>query len=173
MTSSQGRGPLAGLTVVTLEHAIAAPLCARQLADLGGRVIKIERPGVGDFARAYDGQPPPERSGAAHATIYPYGPFAAGDGGIVMLGLQNEREWKRFCDEVLRRPELAADPRFDANARRSENRAALKAAIEQAFAGLSARDVIERLDRAGIANAAVNRVGHLWAHPQLRTAGVI
>src|SRR3982750_2415386 len=46
--------PLDGITVVTLEHAIAAPFCARQLADLGARVIKIERPGVGDFARAYD-----------------------------------------------------------------------------------------------------------------------
>jgi len=46
--------PLEGITVVSLEHAIAAPFCTRQLADLGARVIKIERPGVGDFARAYD-----------------------------------------------------------------------------------------------------------------------
>src|SRR5437867_227766 len=46
--------PLEGITVVTLEHAIAAPFCTRQLADLGARVIKIERPGVGDFARSYD-----------------------------------------------------------------------------------------------------------------------
>ncbi|HEY3643042.1 MAG TPA: CoA transferase, partial [Xanthobacteraceae bacterium] len=46
--------PLDGITVVTLEHAIAAPFATRQLADLGARVIKVERPGVGDFARAYD-----------------------------------------------------------------------------------------------------------------------
>ncbi|MEB2488182.1 CaiB/BaiF CoA-transferase family protein [Burkholderia multivorans] len=326
-------GPLSGMTVVTLEHAIAAPFCTRQLADLGARVIKVERPGVGDFARAYDhrtrglashfvwtnrskesltldlkqaaaqdvlrelvaqadvlvqnlapgaaarmglsfdalharyprlivcdisgyggdgpyrdkkaydlliqseaaflsitgtpdepckagnsiadiaagmyaytgilsallqrgvtgkgshveismlealaewmgfpmyyaydGQQPPGRNGAAHATIYPYGPFTAGDGRVVMLGLQNEREWKEFCDVVLRRPDLATDPRFDANVRRSENRASLKAVIEQVFADLTAQDVIARLDEAQIANAAVNQVGDLWTHPQL------
>ncbi|KVQ84422.1 CoA-transferase [Burkholderia multivorans] len=326
-------GPLSGMTVVTLEHAIAAPFCTRQLADLGARVIKVERPGVGDFARAYDhrtrglashfvwtnrskesltldlkqpaaqdvlgelvaqadvlvqnlapgaavrmglsfdalhakyprlivcdisgyggdgpyrdkkaydlliqseaaflsitgtpdepckagnsiadiaagmyaytgilsallqrgvtgkgshveismlealaewmgfpmyyaydGQQPPGRNGAAHATIYPYGPFTAGDGRVVMLGLQNEREWKVFCDVVLRLPDLATDPRFDANVRRSENRASLKAVIEQVFADLTAQDVIARLDEAQIANAAVNQVGDLWTHPQL------
>lgn len=325
------------MTVVTLEHAIAAPFCSRQLADLGARVIKVERPGVGDFARAYDhrtrglashfvwtnrskesltldlkqpaaqdvlgelvaqadvlvqnlapgaaarmglsfdalhakyprlivcdisgyggdgpyrdkkaydlliqseaaflsitgtpdepckagnsiadiaagmyaytgilsallqrgvtgkgshveismlealaewmgfpmyyaydGQQPPGRNGAAHATIYPYGPFTAGDGRVVMLGLQNEREWKVFCDVVLRRPDLATDPRFDANVRRSENRASLKAVIEQVFADLTAQDVIARLDEAQIANAAVNQVGDLWTHPQLHARG--
>ncbi|AIO37375.1 coA-transferase III family protein [Burkholderia cenocepacia] len=325
------------MTVVTLEHAIAAPFCTRQLADLGARVIKVERPGVGDFARAYDhrtrglashfvwtnrskesltldlkqpaaqdvlgelvaqadvlvqnlapgaaarmglsfdalharyprlivcdisgyggdgpyrdkkaydlliqseaaflsitgtpdepckagnsiadiaagmyaytgilsallqrgvtgkgshveismlealaewmgfpmyyaydGQQPPGRNGAAHATIYPYGPFTAGDGRVVMLGLQNEREWKVFCDVVLRRPDLATDPRFDANVRRSENRANLKAVIEQVFADLTAQDVIARLDEAQIANAAVNQVGDLWTHPQLHARG--
>ncbi|PRG30632.1 CaiB/BaiF CoA transferase family protein [Burkholderia multivorans] len=330
-------GPLSGMTVVTLEHAIAAPFCTRQLADLGARVIKVERPGVGDFARAYDrrtrglashfvwtnrskesltldlkqpaaqdvlgelvaqadvlvqnlapgaaarmglsfdalharyprlivcdisgyggdgpyrdkkaydlliqseaaflsitgtpdepckagnsiadiaagmyaytgilsallqrgvtgkgshveismlealaewmgfpmyyaydGQQPPGRNGAAHATIYPYGPFTAGDGRVVMLGLQNEREWKVFCDIVLRRPDLATDPRFDANVRRSENRASLKAVIEQVFADLTAQDVIARLDEAQIANAAVNQVGDLWKHPQLHARG--
>lgn len=327
------KGPLSGMTVVALEHAIAAPFCTRQLADLGARVIKVERPGVGDFARAYDrrtrglsshfvwtnrskesltldlkqpaaqdvlgelvaqadvlvqnlapgaaarmglsfdalharyprlvvcdisgyggdgpyrdkkaydlliqseaaflsitgtpdapgkagvsiadiaagmyaytgilsallqrgltgegshveismlealaewmgfpmyyaydGQQQPGRSGAAHATIYPYGPFTAGDGRVVMLGLQNEREWKVFCDAVLRDPALAADPRFDANVRRSEHRTELKAVIEAAFAGLTAQEVIARLDDAQIANAAVNQVGDLWAHLQL------
>ena len=48
--------PLDGITVVSLEHAIAAPFCTRQLADLGARVIKVERPGGGDFARGYDTQ---------------------------------------------------------------------------------------------------------------------
>src|SRR6187551_240512 len=269
--------PLDGITVVSLEHAIAAPFCTRQLADLGARVIKVERPGSGDFARdydhrtkglashfvwvnrskesltldlkqpaalvalkeliaradvlvqnlapgaaarmgmgydalsavhprlvvcdisgygndgpyrdkkaydlliqseagflsvtgtqdepckagnsiadiaagmyaytgilsalmqrqktgkgshvdvsmlealgewmgfplyyAYEGAPPPQRSGASHATIYPYGPFRAGDGKTVMLGLQNEREWKLFCEVVLLQPELAIDAR--------------------------------------------------------------
>ena len=66
---------------------------------------------------AFDGAPPPPRTGAAHATIYPYGPFPTGDGGTVMLGLQNEREWVSFCEIVLQRPELATDPRFAGNAK--------------------------------------------------------
>ncbi|HLT25806.1 MAG TPA: CaiB/BaiF CoA-transferase family protein [Zeimonas sp.] len=326
--------PLDGITVITLEHAIAAPFCTRQLADLGARVIKIERPGVGDFARAYDqrvrglashfvwtnrskesltldlkhaeapvvlerlleradvlvqnlapgaaarlglsfdalhprfpklvvcdisgygadgpyrdrkaydlliqsesgflsvtgtpdepakagcsiadiaagmyaysnvlaaliergrtgrgrridvsmlesmaewmgyplyyafdGAPPPPRTGAAHATIYPYGPFPAGDGRIVMLGLQNEREWQVFCTRVLERPELAADPRFDSNARRTGAREALRAIIVEAFAPFTAEQVVARLDEAGIANARVNTMAEVWAHPQLK-----
>lgn len=325
--------PLDGITVVTLEHAIAAPFATRQLADLGARVIKVERPGVGDFARAYDNrvrgmashfvwcnrskeslcldlkrteareilsrllgkadvlvqnlapgaaarlglseaalrprhpqlivcdisgygadgpyrdrkaydlliqseagflsvtgtpeqpckagpsiadiaagmyaysgilaalltrrragrgsrvevsmlealgewmsfplyyafeeQPPPPRSGAAHATIFPYGPFPAGDGKTVMLGLQNEREWKIFCEAVLERPELATDPRFDTNVRRVANREALTTLIIEGFTRLTAAEAMARLDSAGIANARVNDVHELWAHPQL------
>ncbi|WP_137920903.1 CaiB/BaiF CoA-transferase family protein [Hydrogenophaga sp. 2FB] len=326
--------PLDGITVVSLEHAIAAPFCTRQLADLGARVIKVERPGGGDFARdydhrvkglsshfvwvnrskesltldlkqpgafavlmdllkdadvfvqnlapgaaarmglghtalqalnprlvccdisgygedgpyrdrkaydlliqseagfldvtgtpeepckagnsvadiaagmyaytnvlaalmlrqrtgvgshidvsmlealgewmgfpmyyAYEDQPAPTRNGASHATIYPYGPFRAGDGKDVMLGLQNEREWKAFCDKVLQQPQLATDPRFDLNPKRSERRDELRAIIEAAFSALSADQVVQRLDSAQIANAYVNRVGDLWAHPQLK-----
>mgnify|MGYP003583431878 FL=1 len=326
--------PLDGITVVSLEHAVAAPFCTRQLADLGARVIKVERPGSGDFARgydqrvkgqsshftwlnrnkeslaldvkhpqakaallqllrtadvlvqnlapgaaarmglsyealkahnpklivcdisgygadgpyrdkkaydlliqseagflsvtgtpetpsksgisvadiaagmyaytnilsalllrgktgegshidvsmleamgewmgypmyyAYDGAPPPPRTGASHASIYPYGPFLAGDGGTVMLGLQNEREWKIFCDAVLQRPEVATDPRFDSNAQRNANRTALQALILGVFAGLTVAQVVERLDAAGIANARVNDMADLWAHPQLQ-----
>ena len=332
-----GRGPqprpLDDITVVSLEHAIAAPFCTRQLADLGARVIKVERPGSGDFARdydsrtqglashfvwvnrskesltldlkqepalaalkdligkadvlvqnlapgaaarmglgyevlsgahprlivcdisgygndgpyrdkkaydlliqseagflsvtgtpaepcksgnsiadiaagmyaytgvlaalmqrgktgrgshidvsmlealtewmgfplyyAYDGGTPPPRSGAAHATIYPYGPFEAGDGKTVMLGLQNEREWKIFCEQVLLLPALASDPRFSSNARRNENRGPLRGAILNAFQSLTAKQVIERLDQAQIANAQVNGMADVWAHPQL------
>ncbi len=82
---------------------------------------------------AYKGATPPPRAGAAHATIYPYGPFPTGDGGTVMLGLQNEREWLAFCDKVLLQPELAQDERFSSNARRSENRTELRALIVEAF----------------------------------------
>jgi len=326
--------PLRGLTVVTLEHAIAAPFATRQLADLGARVIKIERPGGGDFARGYDsrvrglashfvwtnrskesltldvkhpraaallerlildqadvlvqnlapgaaarlglsydalsprkpglivcdisgygddgpyrdkkaydlliqseagflsvtgspdepakagnsiadiaagmyafssilaalmqrgldgrgrridlsmleslgewmgypmyyafdGAAPPPRSGAAHATIYPYGPFTTGDGKTVMLGLQNEREWVAFCDQVLGQPGLATEPRFAGNARRSAEREALRAIIVEAFGALSAKQVRERLDAAQIANAQVNTMADFWRHPQL------
>ena len=326
--------PLKGLTVVTLEHAIAAPFATRQLADLGARVIKIERPGVGDFARGYDqrvrglashfvwtnrskesltldlknpdalavlmdllkdadvllqnlapgaaarmglsfealhekhprlivcdisgygdngpyrdkkaydlliqseagflsitgtpetpskagnsmadiaagmyaftsilsalllrgktgegshidvsmleslgewmgypmyyafeGAAPPPRTGASHASIYPYGPFPAGDGGTVMLGLQNEREWKVFCEIVLQAPALATDERFDANFKRNANREALRALIVEAFASLSTPEVEARLDQAQIANARMNDMAGLWAHPQLK-----
>jgi itaconate CoA-transferase len=325
--------PLDGVTVVSLEHAIAAPFCTRQLADLGARVIKVERPEVGDFARAYDtrvrgeashfvwtnrskesitldlkqpeavdvvmhlladadvlvqnlapgasarmglsfealrarypklivcdisgygadgpyrdkkaydlliqseagflsitgtpetpsksgnsiadiaagmyaytnilsalilrgrtgegshidvsmlealgewmgfpmyyafeGQTPPARSGASHAAIYPYGPFQAGDGSAIVLGLQNEREWKLFCETVMQDAALATDPRFDSNAHRHENRTELKAIIDACFAKLSTAEVCERLDQAPIANARMNDMDGLWAHPQL------
>jgi itaconate CoA-transferase len=329
--------PLAGVMVVTLEHAIAAPFCTRQLADLGARVIKIERPGSGDFARGYDervrglashfvwcnrskesltldvkqvparrilaqllaradvlvqnlapgasarlglsyeelqathprlivcdisgygdhgpyrdkkaydlliqsesgflsvtgtpqepskagcsiadiaagmyaysnilaaliqrghtgrgcrldismlesmvewmnyplyyafeGAAPPPRAGAAHATIYPYGPFPAGDGKAVMLGLQNEREWVIFCRHVLLRADLAKDERFASNPRRVENRESLRSIIVEAFATLTAGQVIDRLDNAEIANAHMNDMRDVWQHPQLRARG--
>lgn len=326
--------PLDGITVVTLEHAIAAPFCTRQLADLGARVIKVERPGTGDFARAYDdrvngmashfvwtnrskesltldvkqpvaaevlarllkdadvlvqnlapgaaarlglsydslkeshsrlivcdisgygddgpyrdkkaydlliqsesgflsvtgsqdepakagcsiadiaagmyayssilaaliqrgktgqgsridvsmlesmvewmnypmyyafeGAEPPPRAGAAHATIYPYGPFTAGDGVAVMMGLQNEREWVAFCSRVLLRPELAADERFSSNARRTAHRGELRTLMLEAFVAMTAEQVVQRLEEAQIANARVNDMHHVWAHPQLK-----
>ncbi|HZW73078.1 MAG TPA: CoA transferase, partial [Caldimonas sp.] len=117
---------------------------------------------------AFDGAEPPQRTGAAHATIYPYGPFPAGDGRIVMLGLQNEREWQVFCARVLERPELATDPRFASNAARTVARDALRAIIVATFAGMTAEQVTSRLDRAQIANARVNTMGEVWTHPQLR-----
>ena len=326
--------PLDGITVITLEHAIAAPFATRQLADLGARVIKIERPGVGDFARGYDervhglashfvwtnrskesltldvkhpeaqiilkrlivesadivvqnlapgasarlglsyaalsteksgiivcdisgygedgpyrdkkaydlliqsesgfvsvtgtpeepskaglsiadiaagmyaytnilaallhrqktgrgqhidismleslvewmsfplyytfdGAAPPSRAGASHATIYPYGPFPAGDGKIVMLGLQNEREWAAFCDKVLLDPALAREARFSSNSKRSAARVELRKLIVAAFASLTAEEVVARLDHAQIANARVNTMHDVWKHPQL------
>jgi crotonobetainyl-CoA:carnitine CoA-transferase CaiB-like acyl-CoA transferase len=331
--------PLQGITVVALEHAIAAPFATRQLADLGARVIKIERPGVGDFARGYDqrvrglsshfvwtnrskesltldlkqpaaaallqrlviekadvlvqnlgpgaaarlglsharlsplksslivcdisgygddGERPgpyrdkkaydlliqseaglvsvtgaadapakaglpvadiaagmyaysnvlaalmqrtrdgrgrridvsmlealgewmgfpmyyafdgadgPPRSGAAHPTISPYGPYPVGDGGSVMLGAQNEREWRRFCEQVLERPALVDDPRFADNGLRNQQRGVLHDLIAAAFADLGTDEVVRRLDRARIANAQVNDMQGLWAHAQLR-----
>jgi itaconate CoA-transferase len=328
--------PLAGITVVSLEQAVAAPFATRQLADLGARIIKIERPDVGDFARGYDaavrglsshfvwlnrskesltldlkreeaklilhrligkadvfvqnlapgaterlgfvtkemrktyprlivcdlsgygsagpyrdkkaydmliqaeaglisitgteetpckvgisvadiacgmyaysgiltallvrsqtgegvaletslldslgewmsyaayysfGGSAPQRSGANHATIAPYGPVMSGDNTVVYLGLQNEREWKRFCDAVLQRPELFADPRFDSNAKRVQNRPLLDRAMRDVFQKLTAAEIIARLEAAKIANARQNTVQEFVEHPQMKARG--
>ena len=116
---------------------------------------------------AFDGAAPPPRTAASHASIYPYGPFAAGDGGTVMLGLQNEREWKAFCEVVLQDAGVATNPHFDSNARRNEHRDELTAIILKAFSGLTTQQVLARLDQAQIANARMNDMAGLWAHPQL------
>ena len=326
--------PLDGITVVALEHVIAAPFATRQLADLGARVIKIERPGAGDFARNYDqrakgmsshftwvnrskesltldlkhesaleilrklletadvfvqnlapgaaarmgltpqtlqasnpqliycnlsgygengpyrdkkaydlliqseagllsitgtpetpskvgisiadiaagmytytnilaallqrqktgkgsvidismlealgewmgypmyysmdGASPPPRTGASHATIFPYGPYLAGDGKTIMLGLQNEREWALFCEKVLLQPELATDLRFDKNFKRNENRVELNAIILKIFSAMTSEQVLAKLEEAQIANASLNDMHQFWDHPQLR-----
>jgi crotonobetainyl-CoA:carnitine CoA-transferase CaiB-like acyl-CoA transferase len=84
-----------------------------------------------------------------------------------MLGLQNEREWVNFCDKVLQQPALATDPRFAGNARRVAERMALHELIVEAFKPLTAPQVVERLEAAQIANARVNTMADVWAHPQL------
>lgn len=118
---------------------------------------------------AYDGADPPSLSGAEHASIYPYGPFETGGDGTVMLGMQNEREWGIFCQEVLGREDLLQDERFGSTAERSKNRKALKAIIEKVFQGADAETWLDRLQAAGIANAKVNDMEGLWKHPQLQS----
>jgi itaconate CoA-transferase len=118
------------------------------------------------YYAAYGGSAPP-RSGADHASIAPYGPFRAGSGSDVFLAIQNGREWIRFCADVLRRPELADDERFATNPARVAHREALRAEIESAFAALSASQIVERLDAAGIASARMNSVEEYLEHPQL------
>ena len=151
---------------------ILAALLQRQRDGRGRRVEVSMLEALGEwmgFPMYYsiDGAEPPPRSGASHATIYPYGPFATGDGRTVMLGLQNEREWTLFCEQVLQQPALSRDPRFDRNAARSEHRGALHDLITRAFASLSADEVVRRLDAAQIANARVNTMQQFWQHPQL------
>ena len=153
--------------------SVLAALLQRQQTGRGSHIDVSMLEALGEWMGfpmyyAYDGQPAPARSGASHATIYPYGQFEAGDGKAVMLGLQNEREWKSFCEKVLLQPGLATDPRFDANTRRSENRVELKRIICESFAQLSSEEVVARLEEASIANARVNEVGELWSHPQLK-----
>jgi crotonobetainyl-CoA:carnitine CoA-transferase CaiB-like acyl-CoA transferase len=117
------------------------------------------------YYAAYGGSPPP-RSGAEHASIAPYGPYKCGDGSQIILAIQNEREWERFCTSALRQPGLAADPRFRTNSQRSANRQALRAAIEAVFGTLTREQAIARLEEAGIANAQMNTVQEFWEHPQ-------
>ena len=113
------------------------------------------------------GGTPPERSGARHAVIAPYGPFAGGDGEVVYLGIQNEREWQAFCVGVLDQPDLATDPRFVSNADRVQHRDALDAEIETVFGGMTTTEILERLESARIANARLRTVQQLSDHPQL------
>jgi len=123
--------------------------------------------GYAAYFAAYGGTPPP-RTGASHATIAPYGPFRAGDGKQVNLGLQNDREWTQFCIIVLEQPEKATDHRFDSNAKRVANREALHAMIDTVFSQLTIDEVIARLDQAQIANARMNSMQEFWDHPQLQ-----
>lgn len=116
---------------------------------------------------AIDNQPPPPRAGAAHATIFPYGPFEASDGNRVMFGLQNNREWIRFCRLVLQRDDLANEPAYADNAGRQAARPTLEPLIRDILRQLSPDEMRQRLDQAQIANARVNSVHELWSHPQL------
>ena len=120
---------------------------------------------------SYDGAPPPPRAGAAHATIYPYGPFVAGDGQAVMMAIQNEREWAGFCARFLGRPELAEHPDYASNALRDGHRGPLGELIAARFAELTTAAATELLAAVPVAFARVNSMAEVWAHPQLAARG--
>lgn len=119
------------------------------------------------YYTAYGGSAPP-RTGPSHATIAPYGPYPTGDGNIVIFGIQNEREWARFCQLVLQQPDLTADPRFATNSDRVTHRAALRAVINEVFRHLTMEEVMERLERAQIACGQMRTMEQFLNHPQLR-----
>ena len=152
---------------------IMAALLLRQKTGKGSVIDVSMLEALGEwmgYAMYYstDGASPPPRTGATHATIYPYGPFKAGDGKTIMLGLQNEREWALFCEKVLDQPTLANDPRFDKNFKRNENRIELSKIILDRFASLTSEQVIAKLDEAQIANASLNDMHQFWDHEQLK-----
>jgi itaconate CoA-transferase len=156
--------------------SILAALIRRQKTG-GGALLDIsmfdalaEWMGYPAYYTGYGGSALP-RTGARHAAIAPYGPYEAGDGHAVYLGLQNEREWARFCADVLGQPELATDPRFGSNAARVENHDALHAIIVRAFASKTAQQVVDSLESAQIANARMNTVSEFLDHPQLAARG--
>ena len=178
VTGTEQEPAKAGLSIADIAagmYAYSSILAALIERQRGGRGQHIEISMLEALAEwmgfplyyAFDDAPPPPRAGASHATIFPYGPFRAGDGAMVMLGLQNEREWVAFCERVLLRPDLARDERFATNSRRSAARVELRDLIHAAFAGLTAQEVVARLDAAQIANARVNAMRDVWAHPQL------
>lgn len=165
---------IADIAAGTQAHsAILAALLARQQTGHGREIniamldAMVEWMGF-PLYYSIDGQPPPPRSGADHASIYPYGVFQCGDGEPILLGLQNDREWRDFCRQILAKPELETDPRFNSNANRSTNRDALRPLIEAGFANQSRASITASLDAAGIAWANVNDLHAVWEHPQLK-----
>jgi itaconate CoA-transferase len=151
---------------------ILAALLARSTSGQGATVDVSMFDALGEWmapAAYYTeyGGTPPSRSGPHHASIAPYGPFDTGSGGPVYFAIQNAREWARFCADVLQQPGLAADPRFNSNARRVEHRDALHAAIAAVFRSLSRSEILDRLEAAQVASARMNSVAEFVAHPQL------
>ncbi|MFG3036731.1 CaiB/BaiF CoA transferase family protein [Streptomyces sp. NPDC048330] len=113
------------------------------------------------------GSAAPARTGLAHAVIAPYDAYPTADGGLVLLSVQNDREWRRLAGQVLGRPGLADDPAFATNTARVAGRAATDAAVAEALAPLTTAEALARLDAAGIACARLNSVAELAEHPQL------
>ena len=178
VTGTPGQPAKAGIPVADIAagmYAFSSILAAlyRRQAQGAGATLDItmfeslgEWMGFPAYFTAYGGEAPP-RSGAHHATIVPYGPFKAGDGGTVFLSIQNEREFGQFCDAVLLNPGLQTDPRFSSGPLRAANRNAMHEEIDRTFSKLKAAEILARLDKADIANAKLNSMQELWDHPQL------
>ena len=116
----------------------------------------------------YGGEPP-RRTGTRHAMIVPYGAYGCAGDGQIMLAVQSDAEWVRFCELVLEDPSLTRDERFATNERRVANRTALEDRIGATLGALDRKTVIDRLERAEIASARVNRIEELATHEQLRS----
>lgn len=177
VTGSEGEMAKAGISIadiaagVTAYHSILAALLHRAKTNAGDHIEVSMLEAMAEWMGfpmyyAMDDAPPPKRSGARHATIYPYGPYSTSD-GTVFLGLQNDREWVSFSKIVLLRDELGGDPRFAGNSGRANHRDILEPIITGVFARLPTAEAITRLERAGIATARVNDMAALWNHPQL------
>ena len=158
---------------MTAHAAILEALYARERTGEGKSLAVSMFDAVADWMAVpllhhdYGGRAPP-RVGLSHASIAPYGAFRTQDGELVVFGVQNEREWRELCLQVLDRPDLAEDPLYASNDLRVANRAGLDAAIAAVFAALPRAEAGDRLKRAKIAFGAVNSVADLSGHPQLR-----
>jgi crotonobetainyl-CoA:carnitine CoA-transferase CaiB-like acyl-CoA transferase len=165
----------AGMTAFS---AILQALIGRSRSGLGRRIEVSLFHAIADwmnvpYLQTRYGNSPPERVGLRHPSIAPYGAFACSDGRKVLLSIQNEREWTRFCAEVLEQPELEADTRFATNIERVKHVAALEAIVGEVLAKIPREAAIERLTSAGIACGRLSELDDLVAHPQRRTIEVM
>ena len=156
---------------VTAYHTILAALLKRGRTGVGDHVDVSMLEAMTEWMGyplyySIDGAPPPPRAGAGHATIYPYGPFPTAD-GIILFGLQNDREWAAFCRIVLTKPEIADDPRFKGNVGRADHRDEIDIVIRGRLGSLSKKQAMALLQQAGIGTAEVRDMAGVWAHPQL------
>ncbi|TCN53595.1 formyl-CoA transferase [Rhodococcus sp. SMB37] len=178
ITGSPGDVAKAGISVADIAagsfaySGVLAALLARATTGRG-RAVRVslfealtEWMGSPAYYAAYGGRSP-QRTGARHATIAPYGPFTAGDGRAVLLAVQNQREWGRLCTDVLDRADLVEDPRFARNSDRVENRDELEKIIADSVQHHTADELAQQLDTASIANARMNSMSQLWEHPVL------
>jgi itaconate CoA-transferase len=181
VTGTQETPSKAGIAVADIAagmyaySGILAALFRRERTGEGAAIVVslfealAEWMGFPAYYATYGGKEPP-RSGASHSSIAPYGPFACAEGEVDFLGIQNEREWEKFCEAVLERAELAEDARFSSNSDRLANGEALEREIEQTFGHLTAEEVIGKLEGTGIANARLRSVREFLDPPQLKPA---
>jgi crotonobetainyl-CoA:carnitine CoA-transferase CaiB-like acyl-CoA transferase len=168
----------AGISVADIAagmYAYSGVLTALYTRERNGRGASVEVSlfdalgewmGSPAYYAAYGGSAPP-RTGADHSSIAPYGPFRTRDGDLIVIGVQNAREWIRFCAGVLGSPGLSSDERFSTNPQRVKNRSALQIVIESVVGALPLAEVIQRLESADVAYARMNSMGEFLAHPQL------
>jgi len=114
----------------------------------------------------------PARVGLMHPSVAPYNAFASADGTPILISIQNDREWMRFCSDVLGRPELARDPGFSTNVQRVAHRSRMDAIIAAVFATLDTEALCAKLFASGVAYGRVNSVAAFSKHPQLRRVSV-
>lgn len=165
---------IADIAAGTQAHAaILAALIQRARTGLGSEITISMLEAMTEWMGfpmyyAYQGADAPPRTGTDHASIFPYGAFTSSDKKLIMVGLQNDREWQVFCEAILQQPELRIDARFQNNAARSANRDSLRAIIEARFSSLPFAQIAGQLDTAQIAFACINDMGAVWEHPQLK-----
>ena len=162
---------------ITAAQAIFQALYARSVTGEGRHIAVSLYHAISDWMNvpylqfAYGGKTP-ARNGLNHPTIAPYGNYACSGGRSLLVSIQNEREWAVLCRDVLRRPDLVADPRFSVNADRVANREALDAEIVPIFLASSREDMVEQLLGARIAYGRISTLDDVASHPQNRYVAV-